>query len=155
MLRRTLTYASESGDIPVPITIEAPHQGERDWSCAYEIGWPDSPRHGFGYGIDATQAMLLALKAVGTDLYTSDYHRSGRLRWRARRWLRLSGTEEHSGPARRQRRRVRRMSASHPSTSLRAITCAWISAAPSKMLRMRASQSTRLTGYSSAKPLPP
>ena len=35
------------------------------------------------------------------------------------------------------------------------MTCAWISAAPSKMLRMRASHSTRLIGYSSAKPLPP
>lgn len=81
MLRRTLTYASESGDIPVPITVETPHQGERDWSCAYEIGWPDGARRGFGYGIDATQAMLLAFKAIGTDLYTSDYHRSGRLRW--------------------------------------------------------------------------
>ena len=81
MLRRTLTYAAASGDIPVPITIDTPRQGERDWSCAYEIGWPDGSRHGFGYGIDATQAMLLALKAVGTDLYTSDYHRSGRLRW--------------------------------------------------------------------------
>ena len=37
----------------------------------------------------------------------------------------------------------------------RAITCAWISAAPSKMLRMRASHNTRLILYSSAKPLPP
>ena len=32
----------------------------------------------------------------------------------------------------------------------RAMTWAWISAAPSKMLRMRASHSTRLIGYSSA-----
>jgi hypothetical protein len=76
-----LTYAGDDGDIPVPITIDIPRQGKRDWSCAYEIGWPDGPRQGFGYGIDATQAMLLALKAVGIDLYTSDYHRSGRLRW--------------------------------------------------------------------------
>jgi hypothetical protein len=37
----------------------------------------------------------------------------------------------------------------------RAMTCAWISAAPSKIERMRASQRTRLIGYSSAKPLPP
>ena len=40
-------------------------------------------------------------------------------------------------------------------SSLRAITCAWISPAPSKIFRMRASHSTRLIGYSSAKPLPP
>ena len=32
----------------------------------------------------------------------------------------------------------------------RAITCAWISAAPSKMLRMRASHRTRLIWYSVA-----
>ena len=37
-----------------------------------------------------------------------------------------------------------------PAISPRAITCAWISAAPSKMFRMRASHSTRLISYSSA-----
>src|SRR5262249_41652083 len=41
------------------------------------------------------------------------------------------------------------------ASSRRAMTCAWISAAPSKMLRMRASQRIRETGNSSAKPLPP
>src|SRR5215467_13630897 len=40
-------------------------------------------------------------------------------------------------------------------SSRRAMTCAWISAAPSKMLRMRASHRMRETGNSSAKPLPP
>src|SRR3954449_230557 len=39
--------------------------------------------------------------------------------------------------------------------SRRAITCAWISAAPSKMLRMRASQRMREIGNSSVNPLPP
>lgn len=81
IMRRTLIYAGDSGDIAVPITIDGPRQGERDWSCAYEIGWPDGLRRGYDYGVDATQAMLLALKAIGTDLYTSDFHRSGRLRW--------------------------------------------------------------------------
>lgn len=81
MMQGTLTYTSANGNIAVPVTVHPPQEGERDWSCAYEIGWPDGPRRGFGYGIDATQAMLLALKAVGTDLYTTDYHRSGRLRW--------------------------------------------------------------------------
>src|SRR5262249_3668690 len=42
-----------------------------------------------------------------------------------------------------------------PSSSRRAITCAWISAAPSKIERMRASQSSREAGNSSANPLPP
>src|SRR5262245_16948501 len=42
-----------------------------------------------------------------------------------------------------------------PSSSRRAMTCAWISAAPSKIDRMRASHNRRDTGYSRAKPLPP
>src|SRR6185503_901275 len=42
-----------------------------------------------------------------------------------------------------------------PSRRRRAMTCAWISAAPSKMLRMRASHKMREAGNSSAKPLPP
>lgn len=81
ILQRTLTYAADSGDVEVPVSVGAPCRGERDWSCAYEIGWPGEPRRGFGHGVDATQATLLALKVIGTDLYTSDYHRSGRLRW--------------------------------------------------------------------------
>jgi hypothetical protein len=81
MLRRILTYASESGDIPVPITIDTPRQGERDWSCTYEIGWPDETRRHTMYGIDAMQAMLIALKIIGAEIYTSDLHRSDRLRW--------------------------------------------------------------------------
>ena len=32
-------------------------------------------------GIDAIQATELALKMIGTELYTSDYHRRRQLRW--------------------------------------------------------------------------
>jgi len=81
VLQRLLTYASAKGDTAVPIRVHAPVQGEKDWRCAYDIVWPDGSRRGFGYGVDGTQAMLLALHAIGTDIYTSDYHRSGRLRW--------------------------------------------------------------------------
>ncbi|WP_439498740.1 DUF6968 family protein [Bosea sp. (in: a-proteobacteria)] len=81
VLERLLTYASSEGDAQVRIVVESPQKGEVDWSCAYKIDWPGEARLGFGYGIDSTQAMLLALRAIGTDLYTSDYHRSGRLRW--------------------------------------------------------------------------
>ena len=41
------------------------------------------------------------------------------------------------------------------SSSLRAMMVAWISDAPSKMLRIRASQSTREIGNSKANPFPP
>jgi hypothetical protein len=81
VLERLLTYASPEGDVEVRISVDHPQKGEVDWSCAYRIDWPGEARLGFGYGIGSAQAMLLALRAIGTDLYTSDYHRSGRLRW--------------------------------------------------------------------------
>lgn len=83
ILNRTLVYTSSDKNFNVNITVSLPIRGKRDWSCAYEITWPDKPRRGFGYGIDSAQAMILALQAIGTDLYTSDYHRSGQLRWGA------------------------------------------------------------------------
>jgi len=50
---------------------------------------------------------------------------------------------------------LRRAQFDPPPSNRRAITCAWISAAPSKIDRMRASHRMREIGYSSAKPLPP
>ena len=81
IFERLLTYGVAPREREISIKVHAPLQGEHDWSCAYEIGWPGEPRRGFGYGVDATQAVLLALHSIGADLYTSDYHRSGLLRW--------------------------------------------------------------------------
>lgn len=81
MRERLLVYTSPEGDVDVRVTVEQATKREADWRCAYRIDWPGQARLGFGYGIDSTQALLLALRAIGTDLYTSDYHRSGRLRW--------------------------------------------------------------------------
>lgn len=81
IFQRSLSYDDQRGEQEVRILVYAPRQAERDWNCAYEIAWPDGPRRGFGYGVDSTQAVLMTLQAIGTDIYTSDYHRSGRLRW--------------------------------------------------------------------------
>ncbi|MDX3807919.1 MAG: hypothetical protein QHC89_16180 [Bosea sp. (in: a-proteobacteria)] len=81
LLSRLLTYDSGNGEITVEVRIASPHRTAQGWSCAYQIAWPGAPRRGFGHGVDAMQAMLLAFHAIGTDIYTSDYHRSGRLRW--------------------------------------------------------------------------
>ncbi len=81
LAQRLLTCATSDGDVAVAVTLHAPSQGERDWSCRYEIDWPEQPRRGHGYGIDATQPLSLALQAIGADLYTSEWHASGRLRW--------------------------------------------------------------------------
>lgn len=81
IVERTLHYSDGGRDIDIAVSIDLPVQGERDWSCRYRIGWPDGAYEGRGYGLDGTQALLLAMEAIGTDLYTSDHHRSGRLRW--------------------------------------------------------------------------
>ncbi|PTM43192.1 hypothetical protein [Bosea sp. 124] len=78
---RMLHYSDGGRDVAIAVSVDLPVQGERDWSCRYRIGWPEGAHEGAGYGVDSTQALLLAMEAIGTDLYTSDHHRSGRLRW--------------------------------------------------------------------------
>ncbi len=81
ILERCLCYSTDQGELAIPIAVERPVQGDQDWSCRYSIGWPDGTLHRSGYGVDAVQALLLTLQAIGTDIYTSSYHRSGRLKW--------------------------------------------------------------------------
>lgn len=33
------------------------------------------------YGYDSVQARVLAINSIGNDLYFSDYHKTGRLKW--------------------------------------------------------------------------
>ena len=78
---RMLKLATPNGDKDVPISIEAPSGSGRDWHCSYEIGWPSGAHRKQAGGVDAVQAVCLALQRIGTDLYTSNEHLEGRLRW--------------------------------------------------------------------------
>ena len=80
---RTLRLRQDSADIPVPIRIFAPEERDVDWACRLEIDWPDEPKSLDVMGVDAVQALKLALRMVGTFIYTSDYHASGNLMWQA------------------------------------------------------------------------
>lgn len=51
------------------------------WRCAYEIGWPDGSRASAAYGVDAVQALELAMQKIGIELYMSDAHEAGALVW--------------------------------------------------------------------------
>jgi hypothetical protein len=81
ILTRVLKLADEDGDIAVPIRIHLPVDMEDHWKCEYEIGWPVNPRRSKACGIDSVQALLIALQTVGVELYTSEAHQSGKLRW--------------------------------------------------------------------------
>lgn len=67
--------------VEIPVRIFAPVQDDVDWSCRFEIGWPEGMLTRSVTGIDTIQALELALRMIGTILYSSDLHKSGRLMW--------------------------------------------------------------------------
>jgi hypothetical protein len=78
---RVLKFQNSSGDIEIPVRLFVPRYEGEIWSCRYEIDWPDGQWAHAAVGVDAMQAVLLALQMIGTVLYTSDYHKSGKLFW--------------------------------------------------------------------------
>lgn len=79
---RTLTWHDGERAVPVPISVHAPVCEKTGvWRCRYDIGWPEGERIFAGHGVDAAQALVGALAMVGADLYSSSYHKSGRLSW--------------------------------------------------------------------------
>ena len=78
---RVLKLRQGPDEIPVPIRVFAPEQRDIDWACRFEIDWPDETFTFYAMGVDAVQALELALKMIGASLYGSDHHASGSLMW--------------------------------------------------------------------------
>lgn len=78
---RVLLLREGERDLEVPIRIHAPREDGECWMCDYEIDWPHETWRRYAAGLDAVQALVLALQKIGTELYTSEYHQSGRLMW--------------------------------------------------------------------------
>lgn len=76
---RVLKLRQKERDAEVAVRVLAPRREDKQWSCEYEIDWPDGTRKGTSHGFDSVQALLLALNMVGSELYTSDYHKAGNL----------------------------------------------------------------------------
>src|SRR5687767_1662846 len=70
-----------AGDVDVPVHLHAPQERPNHWSCEFEIGWPEGVLRQAAGGEDAMQALELAMKLIGTLIYTSDHHESGGLMW--------------------------------------------------------------------------
>jgi hypothetical protein len=78
--RRVLTLRSRAGKIGIPIRLFAPRPVENgNWVCHYEVGWPEQPTSKDVGGADSMQALIHALQIIGAEIYTSNYHKSGRL----------------------------------------------------------------------------
>ncbi|GGH13840.1 hypothetical protein GCM10007036_12710 [Alsobacter metallidurans] len=69
----------KSSDEKVTVSIFAPERLKKDWSCRYEIQWPNEKTTRRAHGLDSAQALVLAIYMVGTDLYCSDFHKNGRM----------------------------------------------------------------------------
>lgn len=78
---RNLKIETSTGTIDVPVTIDAPQPDDRSWRCVYAIGWPELRWESAAYGVDAVQALDLAMRKIATELYMSQYHEAGTLRW--------------------------------------------------------------------------
>jgi hypothetical protein len=76
---RTLTLRGADGDAAVEVRIARPEQDDADFRCTFEIDWPDGREAHTIFGADAVQALVLALQTIGSRIYSSDEHRSGRL----------------------------------------------------------------------------
>jgi Domain of unknown function (DUF6968) len=77
---RELTLRIENDNIKIPIRIFAPEiEKPGVCGCRYEVDWPDKKSVKTIFGIDSVQALVLALQTVGAEIYSSNYHKAGRL----------------------------------------------------------------------------
>lgn len=78
---RILVLNAEQDALQIPVRIFVPRKAGTDWACRFTIGWPEQEFEMNVLGVDAFQAMELALRTVGVMLYTSEHHKTGRLMW--------------------------------------------------------------------------
>lgn len=66
----------------VTVLIGKPQQfGDIDWYCPYQKNGIGSNKLKRAEGVDAVQALVLALSKVGAELYCSQEYEAGRLSW--------------------------------------------------------------------------
>ncbi|MGH6840622.1 MAG: DUF6968 family protein [Methylocella sp.] len=65
----------------VTVSIGRPFLDGQDFKCEYTIEWPEHKQHAYSMGIDAIQALMLALQRLAADVSFSDYAKSKQLVW--------------------------------------------------------------------------
>jgi hypothetical protein len=81
VLERILKLETAEGSAQIPIRVFLPRKLSVDWGCKFSIGWPEGEFEMDIHGVDAIQALDLALRTIGAFLYSSDHHASGELVW--------------------------------------------------------------------------
>ncbi len=78
---RMLRLSRPAGDAEIAVRVFAPEQRSDHWVCRIEVGWPDGALTMEAGGVDSIQALTLALQLIGSQIYASDHHASGKLVW--------------------------------------------------------------------------
>jgi hypothetical protein len=83
MVIATRSLLLRDRNVEIPIRVHAPEKAKVDWICRFEIDWPEGKAERWGAGIDAIQALVIALNMVGAEIYASKHHETGQLVWLA------------------------------------------------------------------------
>ncbi len=78
---RRLTIDTGTDQHALEIRIYAPVATDVDFCCSYEIDWPGRVEKTAMFGLDSAQALILEFNAIGSTLYSSEYHENGQLSW--------------------------------------------------------------------------
>jgi hypothetical protein len=65
----------------VVLRFHKPEPDGESYRCAYQIDWPDRQRESHGFGVDAVQALIIAMQMAHAELLTSAEGKSGALSW--------------------------------------------------------------------------
>jgi hypothetical protein len=74
---RILEWRGAQGAKPIHVKIFVPQRTNQAWTCTYAIDWPDGEKEKTASGIDAMQALMIALQMIGSEIYTSRYQKDG------------------------------------------------------------------------------
>ena len=65
----------------VECRFSQPQRNGNDYRCQYTIDFPNKPKRSHAFGVDAVQALLLAMKKAHVDLLTACRHNGWHVTW--------------------------------------------------------------------------
>ena len=77
--QRILHWKSGNQQAEIAVRLFLPVEVGGVWTCRYEIDWPDKMRGKSVAGADSMQALLGALKIIGSEFVASTYYASGEM----------------------------------------------------------------------------
>lgn len=80
-VEREIECATAAGMVKGLIQIFRPEPDAQDWRCDYALRWAGFEKKFYALGVDAFQALQLAMSIVPVQIETSDDFKAGRLRF--------------------------------------------------------------------------